>query len=183
MADRLRSVLKGPVLVVCFLLQAPWLFKKSYRNCKWSVSLENPGVFLWNSEGKLGSKWGKVCVWKFHHVIFKNTHSIVLCLSAEKSEWLYVRLCFMPSMLPKLLKCVHEIFPHFSPFSPGTKKANKTESTYRYEPSLNKLMKPSLWTKKMWDGQFFFSSCCSWILLSNSNWVTGSSMLRFSFPH
>lgn len=35
---------------------------------------------------------------------------------------------------PKLLKCVDEMLPHLSPFSPGTKKANKTDATYTYEP-------------------------------------------------
>lgn len=54
--------------------------------------------------------------------------------------------------------------------------------TYTYEPWLQKLKKPSLWYKQMWDGQFFFSSCCSWILLSNSDWVTGSNILRFFSP-
>lgn len=175
-------MLQGPVLVVCFLLQAPWLFKKSYRNCKWSVSLENSvqfQFFLEIAKGKVGSKRGKRCVWKFHHVIFKNTHSIVY-LQRGLNGFMHVYVsCLRCLQEPKLLKCVDEMLPHLSAFSPGTKKANKTEATYTYEPWLQKLKKSSLWNKQMWDGQFFFSSCCSWILLSNSDWVTGSNILRF----
>lgn len=42
--------------------------------------------------------------------------------------------CLRSLQEPKLLKCVDEMLPHLSPFSPGTKKANKTEATYTYEP-------------------------------------------------
>lgn len=67
-------------------------------------------------------------------MLYSKMHSIVY-LQKGLNGFMHVYVsCLRCLQEPKLLKCVDEMLPHLSPFSPGTKKANKTEATYTYEP-------------------------------------------------